>query len=309
LQTTNEGKGKDMTMERSSRQIHSRLPQAKGKDVVRQIEIHSKHIRARDRDANRVEGGSRKFLNPSPKIISTVKNDCTCLVDAVVALVPDTLKESVHNNITSMMAPQGDTSVATVNTVLTSHGMVLERDNCPYICDGGAPYNLLQLKECRLVVKLKLKDHADREIDHFVAWDGKVIHDHPCSVRVNDSSDRKKVNCKKIFWKLLLKTDFKKWQITNIYRLVTHSCKIGGQEVAKSAGKGVASCVIEEQDSALQSPIPPTRNSSSADGVEFLIVTPHGNSVQGDERKCKRTGNRRYRVRKRKKAHTEMGTP
>ena len=66
--------------------------------------------------------------------------------------------------------------------------------NGEYIRKGGAPFHILQRRECKLIVKIKLV-HIDGEAsNHFVAWDGLDIYDEPflCKITRNDRKDAKK---------------------------------------------------------------------------------------------------------------------
>ena len=93
-----------------------------------------------------------------------------------------------------MMPPHGDTSINIANKALAAFGMALVRDNKPH--------------DCKLIFKIRLEDHEKRVMNHFVAWDGKVIRDHPQCI---DSSDRKfKDSCTAVFRKLLPVKKFKK---------------------------------------------------------------------------------------------------
>ena len=49
---------------------------------------------------------------------------------------------------------------------------------------------LLQEKECRLIVNVKLANYEGDCWGHFVAWGGNVIHNYPKNCKVNCNSDR-----------------------------------------------------------------------------------------------------------------------
>ena len=242
-------------------------PSLKKKSKRSQENRPSQDVRAYNIAAGETSGGSLKFLNKSSKIEPNGQNNRTCLPDAVVSLLPHELKISVHNKITYMMPSHGDTSIDIANKALAAFGMALVRDNKPYLREGGPAYNLLQVHDCKLILKIRLEDHEERVMNHFVAWDGKVIHDHPQCIRVNNSSDRKfKDSCTAVFRKLLPVKKFKKMQITNIYRLACLQGGCGEQGTAKWVCEEAG--VVEEKVSALQLPKPPASDSSSADGVD-----------------------------------------
>jgi len=118
------------------------------------------------------------------------------------------------------MPPQGDTSISHAIDALESHGMVLNRASKRYIKEGGAPFHLLQERKCRLVIQIKLVNHDNQRMSHFVSWDGHTLHDYPHNSKVNDTFNRtSKKGCDNVFAKMY-RRDFKNWQITNVYYLL-----------------------------------------------------------------------------------------
>jgi hypothetical protein len=125
------------------------------------------------------EGGSRLVLNQS--VMGTEgTNRRTCLVDAICGIIPvNVVKNSVRRSIIMAMQSQGDTSISHANNALASHGMVLNRASERYRREGGAPFHLLHERKCRLVIQIKLTNHDNQKMCHFVSWDGHTIHDSP----------------------------------------------------------------------------------------------------------------------------------
>ena len=58
-------------------------------------------------------------------------------------------------------------------------------------------------------------------MSHFVAWNGKVIIDHPKSSKANDTTDHTdQEKSKVVFGKLYPTTKFLSCQITSVYQIV-----------------------------------------------------------------------------------------
>jgi hypothetical protein len=166
------------------------------------------------------EGGSRLVLNQSVMEIEGT-NRRTCLVDAICGIIPvNEVKNSVRRSIIMAMPSQGDTSISHANNALASHGMVLNRASVRYRREGGAPFHLLQERKCRLVIQIKLTNHDNQKMCHFVSWDGHTIHDSPYNSKVNDTFDRASKKGSDNVFEKMYRRDFKNWQITNVYDLL-----------------------------------------------------------------------------------------
>jgi hypothetical protein len=187
----------------------------------KQIERNNaKHLRDNDNSAKKRDGGSRHVLNRDVPNKGGVKNDRTCLMDAIRAIVPpEKDKEKVYGAMISAMASFGDTKISAIEPALADNGLMLDRVSRIYNQKGGYPFHLLQEHQCRLLINIKLINMEGAMMSHFVAWDGKTIHDHPISSVVGgNSTDRADfTGSKAVFNKLYRK--FKSWQITNVYRL------------------------------------------------------------------------------------------
>ena len=75
------------------------------------------------------------------------------------------------------MPAEGDTSVADLANALSVHGLSLVPVSGEYRKKGGVEFNLLQERQCKLVINLRLTDLDGDPMSHFVAWDGDCIHD------------------------------------------------------------------------------------------------------------------------------------
>jgi hypothetical protein len=136
----------------------------------------SQASRKHDTDAKRKKGGARLILNKTEAIPSG-PNTRTCLLDSVTALLPAETKEQVHATMVTAMPAEGETSVADLANALTAHGLPLVPVSGEYIKKGGAPFHLLQERQCKLVISLRLTDLDGDAMSHFVAFDGECIHD------------------------------------------------------------------------------------------------------------------------------------
>ena len=177
--------------------------------------------------AKKSKSGSRLVWNKNSTNPTTTKsrNDRTCLIDAVHALLSadEQLKAAtVYKAMESKLAPEGDTSIESVNEALTEFGMELLPVTGQYRKKGGLPYHLLQEQECKLVINIKLTNTQGQTMNHSVAWDGNIIHDHPKICIVNRTTDREYWDSSNaVFHKLYPKKFFSSWQITNVFLLET----------------------------------------------------------------------------------------
>ncbi len=194
-------------------------PKEHTKSRCRKRSGESRRSRSRAKKASRQEGGSRLVRKKAPSRTAVGENSRTCLVDAIMNLL-STRRDgsSVLSALTSAMPDEGDTSIKDVSGVLASHNMQLVSVSGEYIKKGGAPFNLFKEHKCSHILKIKLTDSEGDDINHFVAWDGKTIHDDPYSRIVNETADRRdKTSSTKVFDKLF--GDLR-WQITNVFCLV-----------------------------------------------------------------------------------------
>ena len=184
-----------------------------------ELSSQSHHGRRREAESLVEEGGSRIVLNKTSPIISG-PNTRTCLLDAVMALLSSNVnRDKIRDTIIALMPPTGDTQMLVARNALSQFGLGLESATSAYQKKGGIAYHLLQERQCQLILHIKLTTKSNREASHFVAWDGKMIHDHPKSSLVSDINDRKtKERSREVFSKLYRK--FKECRITRVYRIV-----------------------------------------------------------------------------------------
>lgn len=186
----------------------------------------SAHIRANDKKAGNKAGGSRLIISKSTPAVprgAGVPNNRTCLLDAILRYIGDTKRrEEIKSSFLASMPEEGDTSISTANAILARHNFVIKRASERYNRGGSIAFHLLQRYSCSLIIHLRLYDLNDPTLfaSHFVAWDGKEVHDFPKSVRVNNSTDRStEARCNDVFERLYHKKKFSRWHITSVYEL------------------------------------------------------------------------------------------
>jgi hypothetical protein len=199
-----------------------RPPTKKNGNNKNRGKVKSKHVMVRDKKAFTKEHGSRVIMNRFLPVIPGVPNNRTCIVDSLSAHIVDpSIKQIVISSFCKMMPTVGDTPIKIANEILEEHGMVLQRAT-PKYQNGCKAFNLLKMQECRLIIGIRLYDLKKPTwyAPHCVAWDGKIIHDRPKCVRVNNTSDRTEDNSKAVFERLFHKKQYSRWEIVDIYELV-----------------------------------------------------------------------------------------
>ena len=198
----------EQTKRKRSRKQRKRKRKKKGQDLRTSEKIH------REKPA-----GALLVYNKTETTKAGI-NERTCLPDAVVALLPAERREHVLLDMVECMPAEGDTTIEQMSVPLGKHGVYLEPVTNKYNKNGGFPLHLLQEKDCSLIVHMKLVNLKGEAMFHFVAWNGKLIIDHPQSSKVNDTTDREnKKNSKLAFGKLYPETKFLSWQITGVYQV------------------------------------------------------------------------------------------
>ena len=175
--------------------------------------------------STRKKGGGARFVRPAVQPMSgsykNGGNNRTCMPIAIAALLQDNLDRmnAVLESLLAGMPEVGDMEISHAEKALAQHHMYLERVTHEYNKKGGHPYHLFKEHECKLIVLVKLTNTKKQSMNHCIAWDGITVHDHPFSVKVNNTYDRRKHLAKNVFKKLYPKNEFHSWQITNVFRL------------------------------------------------------------------------------------------
>ena len=173
----------------------------------------------------RKKGGGARFVKPAMQAMTgsytNGGNNRTCMPLAIAALLQDNLDRmnAVLVSLLSGMPEIGDMEISHADKALAQHHMYLERVTHEYNKRGGHPYHLFKEHECKLIVLVKLTNTKKQCMNHCIAWDGITVHDHPFSIKVNNTYDRRKHLAKNVFKKLYPKNQFHSWQITNVFRL------------------------------------------------------------------------------------------
>ena len=180
--------------------------------------------RANTKKANNIDAGSRIIMHSMPPVPEEVPNSRRCLLYALLAIIKDpVIKDALTCTFLANMPPKGDTPISVAINALAFHKMALVRATHKFN-QGCYAFNLLQIRPiCRIIVIVRLWDLKCPKwyTDHCVAWDGSIVHDHPKSVVVNNSSDRSSsLRSKAVFERIFHKKEYHRWQITNIYELI-----------------------------------------------------------------------------------------
>ena len=203
-------------------------PRSSGKQNNR----HKNRTQERERDAynkveknqkttNRKGTGSRKVLNKSPKLCQGEPNDRTCQAVAICALLEEHRRHIVYSDLIKEMPPEGDTTVASANIALARHGLKLQSVYGLFRKKDGVPFNLMKLRQCRLVLHLKLVTLQGKQAFHSIAWDGQTVWDGKECVKVNATTDRRTAHAAiAVFNHLYHHKRFKSWHIDNVFELV-----------------------------------------------------------------------------------------
>ena len=144
-----------------------------------------------------------------------------CLMNSILAHIDEGRRENIKADIMEKFDGRRDVSIADLIPILANHQIWLERMNEKYIRKGGAPYHILQSRNSKLIIHVKLTTCPKRKVlHHFVAWDGTHIIDNPHNCWVNKTTDRiDSHSCKAAFGKIFPKNEFLAWQIIGVFEL------------------------------------------------------------------------------------------
>ena len=178
------------------------------------------HSQKHEEESLDEEGGSRLVLNKT-SAITHGPNTRTCLQDALMVFVPSSADtDQIREALIASMPPSGDTPVSVARKALSDFGIDIKVVTGLYDNKtGGIAYHLLQERQCKLILRIKLTNKGNRVSSHFVAWDGSTIHDRPYMIQVSDVKDRRTYrSCREVFNKLYRK--FLDWRITRVYSII-----------------------------------------------------------------------------------------
>jgi hypothetical protein len=178
-----------------------------------------RRIRRNGTKSMKIVGGSKLFRSKYGEK-SNRKNNRLCLLNSILRVMPDGLDGiTVRTDVASSMPKEGDTPISSASKALMPHGIYLHPISKKYHQLGGPEFNLLQEKDCRLIINVKLTNVKKQHMYHFVAWDGKVVHDDPQSVSVEALDRATSKTCRAVFDKLYKKDEFHSWQICSVYEM------------------------------------------------------------------------------------------
>ena len=78
-------------------------------------------------------------------------------------------------------------------------------------------------KACRLVLAVKLHNSKGDTWGHFVAWDENIIHDNPCSCKVEHKPEHTRKGSKATFRKLFPEKNFPHADVSVVWDFVHYS--------------------------------------------------------------------------------------
>ena len=176
------------------------------------------------------DGGCKIILMPDTKIglsdskiVPSLANERTCLLDAVISILPSSANSAeIEKSIKMLMPKKGDTSIAVAGRALSEHGFKFDNVTSGFIgIKGSAAFHILQVKDCRYILNLKLTNLDGLSTSHFIAYDGAILHDQDVSCEVYDYDRETVKRCKSIFRRLYGKdVGFDTWQITGVWSLI-----------------------------------------------------------------------------------------
>ena len=143
-----------------------------------------------------------------------------CLLDAISVFVtaPED-KQRLKADVLACMPAEGNTSIGQIEGALVRNRIWVERVTKAYLKKGGAPFYLFQRGKCQLIVMIKLTNHAGETVRHFVAWDGRVIHDHPYSCEIALADRLNPESSKLAFGKLFPRRQFAEVQVVGVFEV------------------------------------------------------------------------------------------
>ena len=181
-------------------------------------------LKARARSFEKIDEtmGGCKIIRKSGS--GDVVSDRTCLLDAVIAILPAfTNTVEVVSSFKMLMPDEGDTSIAVASGALAAHGFGLECVTKTFSKKGGEAFHILQVRDCSLIINLKLTNLEGLSTLHFISYDGNVLYDQDVNCEVEDS-DRRSVKRSKQVFRNLYGTDngYSQWHIIQVWSLVEH---------------------------------------------------------------------------------------
>ena len=130
--------------------------------------------------------------------------------------MPEEMREATRERIVPLLSEEEDTSVSEIAPALREFGVRINCVSGRYLGNKEAPLLILKERDCKLILGLHLRI-SGYEWDHFVAWDGKFIHDSPASSAVNNTTDRASVEAaRRVFEETFYEWG---WGITGVFEL------------------------------------------------------------------------------------------
>ena len=162
--------------------------------------------------------GSRKVLNLLSFVSEHGVNNRACLLYALDSILNGHIRRSVCNNMRENMPAKGDTPMKIADQALEPHGLYLRRVHQEFCKPGGVEYNLLQLRECQMVLTCDLtRADGSGVAHHAIWWDGNALLDDPYNIVVEEEDRSDKEHARMVFNELCPKDTFKDCRVVQAF--------------------------------------------------------------------------------------------
>ena len=132
------------------------------------------------------------------------------------------IRRKVCEYIKAHMPPKGDTPIKVADQALACHGLYLKRvyqnfrDNKP----GGVVYNLLQLRECQMILALDLTAADGSGVAHHcIGWNGTALLDRPHNMVIEEMDRSHPKFARIVFDKLYPKETYEGWKVVQAFAI------------------------------------------------------------------------------------------
>jgi len=164
--------------------------------------------------------GSRKVFHLSSPVSVPGVNDRSCLRDALGSILEGHIRRKVCAFMTEHMPATGNTPIKVADQALQPRGLYLKRVYADYDKPGGVVYNLLQIRECQMVLALDLTAADGSGVAHHsIGWNGKALLDRPYNNIIEERDRSNSIHARMAFDELYPKETFKDWRIVHAFAI------------------------------------------------------------------------------------------
>ena len=172
--------------------------------------------------AMKKDEGSRKVFHLSPPVSAPGVNDRSCLLDAMGSILEGHIRRKVCAYMRENMPATGNTPIKVAEQALQPHGLYLKRvyDRFRDNKSGGVEYNLLQIRQCQMVLALDLTSADGSGVAHHsIGWNGKALLDRPYNNIIEERDRSNSIHARMAFDELYPKETFKDWRIVHAFAI------------------------------------------------------------------------------------------